>query len=409
MLVPPGVVSLIDWAVLALTGLIAAASLVGALYSVPWTRRARRQAPTRAFNYLWVTRFTLQFTGALYALALDLRLQPPAGAAPGDGGSGGASGALNALAARSPSRLAPEPFNSPQLPGGLVLWSYRSPIIPGGYQVDPMCRLYIGLTFGFLEPAFLLLVLFSCMYTVHKHSEDVGPNPNLFIFALTVGLTLPMCAAQVFAALFSRIITQLRYHEDLMKEFFAASIDVSDVMCPPDDRANPNCAVCVWPAFSTLISAAFGIVYLLSLWAITGAIASAAINKMLSRRIRALQLTVTLCFCIGVALRGVTVRFYPYSIGFVALTVADVIVTCVLLVSVSFILGWVPVGETRAAGRNVALFLQQQGMSDLDGPTELLPLVDYPAGFGLFDRQDSLSLEGGHWPRATEVLVLAVQ
>jgi hypothetical protein len=104
---------------------------------------------------------------------------------------------------------------------------------------------------------------------------------------------------------------------------------------------------------------------------------------------------VTLCFCIGVALRGVTVRFYPYSIGFVALTVADVIVTCVLLVSVSFILGWVPVGETRAAGRNVALFLQQQGMSDLDGPTELLPLVDYPAGFGLFDRQDSLSLEGG--------------
>lgn len=85
-----------------------------------------------------------------------------------------------------------------------VLWSYRSAIIPGGYQVDPMCRLHIGLTFGFLEPAFLLLVLFSLMYTVNKHSEEAGPNPNLFIFALTVGLTLPMCAAQVFAALFSR-------------------------------------------------------------------------------------------------------------------------------------------------------------------------------------------------------------
>jgi hypothetical protein len=85
-----------------------------------------------------------------------------------------------------------------------VLWSYRSALIPGGYQVDAMCRLYIGLTFGFLEPAFLLLVLFACMYTVQRHSEEVGPNPNLFIFALTVGLTLPMCAAQVFAALFSR-------------------------------------------------------------------------------------------------------------------------------------------------------------------------------------------------------------
>jgi len=75
MLVPPAVVSLIDWAVVALSGFIAVASLVGALYSVPWTRRARRQASTRAFNYLWITRFMLQFIGALYALALDLRLQ----------------------------------------------------------------------------------------------------------------------------------------------------------------------------------------------------------------------------------------------------------------------------------------------------------------------------------------------
>lgn len=88
MLVPPGVVSLIDWAVLALTGCIAIASLVGALYSVPWTRRARRQAPTRAFNYLWITRFTLQITGALYALALDLRLQV-GDAHSGGGGRGG--------------------------------------------------------------------------------------------------------------------------------------------------------------------------------------------------------------------------------------------------------------------------------------------------------------------------------
>jgi hypothetical protein len=160
MLVPPAIASLIDWAVLALCGAVASASLAGALYSVPWTRRGRRSAPTRAFNYLWATRFTLQVVGALLALAQALRLQ--------------------------------------------VLWSYRSVVIPGGYHVDPMCRLYIGLTFGVLEPAFLLLVLFSCMYTVHKQREEVGPSPNLFIFALTLGLTLPMCAAQVFAALFSR-------------------------------------------------------------------------------------------------------------------------------------------------------------------------------------------------------------
>ena len=118
-----------------------------------------------------------------------------------------------------------------------------------------MCRLFIGLTFGVLEPAFLLLVLFACFYAARRqHGDDDdydgadgggaggagggdAPRPNLFILALTVGLTLPMCAAQVFAALFSRVITQLRYHEDLMREFFAASVGVPDAMaCPPEER-----------------------------------------------------------------------------------------------------------------------------------------------------------------------------
>jgi hypothetical protein len=83
-------------------------------------------------------------------------------------------------------------------------------------------------------------------------------------------------------------------------------------------------------------------------------------------------------FCLSVALRGVTVRFYPYSLGFVALTVAGVVVTCALLVGVSCILGWVPVGETRAAGRNVC---GPGGGADPDAPTELLPLVEYPASW----------------------------
>lgn len=89
-------------------------------------------------------------------------------------------------------------------------------------------------------------------------------------------------------------------------------------------------------------------------------------------------------------------RFYPYSAGFVALAAADVAVTCALLVAVSSILGWVPVGETRAAGRSLAALLSAQasaqpgggggrggaggdGLFD-GGATELLPLVDHQAG-----------------------------
>lgn len=327
-MIPVEIVSDIDWAVLALTGFIAVASLIGAVYIVPWTRGSRQQATTKEFNYLWITRFLLQLIGACYVLSLDLRLQ--------------------------------------------VLWSYRSVLFPGGVNVDAMCRLYIGLSFGLLEPAFLLLVLFSCMYTVHKHTNDPSSNPNLFIFALTVGLTLPMCAAQVFAALFSRIITQLQYHEELMKEFFGASVDVPE-MCPPDVY-NPNCSVCVFPEFSTLISAAFALMYLVVLWYVLGRIANTAINKMLARRIRVLQICITVFFIASIALRGVTVIFFPFSLGFVALSLANVVVVCCLIVSVSTILVWVPVYDGRAADRRMKL----QGHGHLvDAPTELLPLVGY--------------------------------
>jgi hypothetical protein len=76
-----------------------------------------------------------------------------------------------------------------------------------------------------------------------------------------------------------------------MFKFFAASQPVGAVMCPTDPN-NPNCAVCLFPEFSTLISAAFALLYLLVLWAVLGRIANAAINRMLARRIRFLQVRV---------------------------------------------------------------------------------------------------------------------
>jgi hypothetical protein len=97
-------------------------------------------------------------------------------------------------------------------------------------------RLYIGLSFGLLEPSFLLLVLFACSHSVSKHS-DPGDNPNLFITALTLGLTLPMCAVQVFAALFSRCVA-------------AWLPPLAAVALWPGPGMMRMC-VCVWPMAST--------------------------------------------------------------------------------------------------------------------------------------------------------------
>ncbi len=47
-----------------------------------------------------------------------------------------------------------------------VLWGPHSVLMSGGYQPAMMCRVFTAVTFGFLEPTFLLLALFSCIYSV---------------------------------------------------------------------------------------------------------------------------------------------------------------------------------------------------------------------------------------------------
>eukprot|EP00775_Hariotina_reticulata_P009529 gene9529-9692_t len=126
-----------------------------------------------------------------------------------------------------------------------------------------------------------------------------------------------------------------------MHKFFAASASVSDTMCP-DAPDNPNCAVCLFPEFSTLISATFALLYLL----------------------------------VFITLRGVTVvNIDPYSLDFVALWLANVVVASGLILVVSAILVWVPVYDGRLAGARIGTPLQ--GPVLLDAPTELLPLVGY--------------------------------
>eukprot|EP00878_Enallax_costatus_P017918 GHUV01018840.1.p1 GENE.GHUV01018840.1~~GHUV01018840.1.p1 ORF type:complete len:411 (+),score=69.93 GHUV01018840.1:2014-3246(+) len=173
-----------------------------------------------------------------------------------------------------------------------------------------------------------------------------------------------------------RIMTQLRYNEELMHKFFAASASVTDTMCPTDPE-NPNCAVCLFPEFSTLISAFFALMYLVVLWTVLGRIANAAINKMLARRIRLLQICITLFFCASITLRGVTVvNIDPYSLDFVALWLANVVVGSGLILVVSAILVWVPVYDGRLANQRLGS-LSVASSSLYNAPTELLPLVGY--------------------------------
>jgi hypothetical protein len=203
-MVSAGTVSNLDWGVLGCSSGVFALCIAGAVYSTPWQAPTSNRSAIKDFNYLWITRCCLQGLAALYSASMLLRLQ--------------------------------------------ILWSRQSILFDYGFHTDAMCRLYIGVSFGLLEPAFLLMVLFSCMYSVTPHQPPSDTSsPNLNIFGLAVGLTIPMCAAQVFAALFSKIITQLRYHELLLSQFFKASYPVPEQQCSGETEFTENCATCVFP------------------------------------------------------------------------------------------------------------------------------------------------------------------
>jgi hypothetical protein len=167
-----------EWAIVAVTCVVAAACLAGAVCAVPWARvgaalrswccccwpaaaarKGQQQQPPppppppqrQQFNVLWGARVAMQLLGALYVLSLTVPLQVWwAPASPMRyGGRGGAAGAA-AAAAPAPDKPPPPPPR-PTFP------------IP---SVDTICRVSLGVSYGVLEPAFYLVVLFSCVYTV---------------------------------------------------------------------------------------------------------------------------------------------------------------------------------------------------------------------------------------------------
>jgi hypothetical protein len=211
-------------------------------------------------------------------------------------------------------------------------------------------------------------------------------GPNVLVVSLAAGLTLPVAAAQAVAALFSRVITQLRYGESAMARFFAASVPVSSACTgvvlageqaagwgigvggdgvggggataglpyPPVSPA--DCAACAFPVFSTLVSALFALLY--SLWLARAArrLGREALNARLRRRAAwGLGAALPGLLCLGVALRGVCVLFFPYTLAHDATLLAYVASVCAAVAVASAVVVWQPLREARGAEKAAAM------------------------------------------------------
>jgi hypothetical protein len=212
-------------------------------------------------------------------------------------------------------------------------------------------------------------------------------GPNVLIVSMAAGLTLPVAAAQAVAALFSRVITQLRYAESAMARFFAASVPVSAACAgvalgrdaPPANLgaggggevaaaaaaaeaasggiapgvvSPADCAACAFPVFSTLVSALFALLYCLWLMSAARRLARDALNARLARR-AALGLggLLPLLLCLGVTLRGVSVFFFPYTLAHDAALLAYALCVCAAVTCASAVAAWLPLREAVRAER----------------------------------------------------------
>ncbi|PNH00585.1 hypothetical protein TSOC_013587, partial [Tetrabaena socialis] len=234
------VVDGIDWGIVSVAGCLLLVSVVGACFAFRYSASGRRPV-AREFNHLWRARTCTEVLAGAYALSHLLRLQ--------------------------------------------VLWGPASVFKGGGYHPTTFCRVYIAATYGIFEPAFLLLSLFACLYSVQ--GRDSARNPNLSIVLFSAAFSLPSAAAQLVAALFTRIF-DMDYSNSRMQRLLFATYD-SRLPEHCDGAAPGNCAFCVFPLLSTFISAAFCGVYLLAFWVVTQRIVASVINKALARRVRMLQ------------------------------------------------------------------------------------------------------------------------
>ncbi|KAG2482670.1 hypothetical protein HYH03_018407 [Edaphochlamys debaryana] len=208
------------------------------------------------------------------------------------------------------------------------------------------------------------------MYSVKGRDSAKHPNFNIVLFA--AGFSLPTCAAQIVAALFTRIF-ELDYTDKVLQLMFATDMSLGE-HCDPDTEMMANCAFCVFPLLSTFISVAFSGIYLAAAFAVTQRMAAAVINKLLVRRIRLMQLLVMSSMAVSLACRGCTVLFEPFELGFELLRVAHLFCLVGSVVTLCWFLVLKPVYDTHIADRALKEFARK-GNSLPD------PLLANPLGY----------------------------
>ncbi|KAH7543775.1 hypothetical protein ACOSP7_031475 [Xanthoceras sorbifolium] len=166
-------------------------------------------------------------------------------------------------------------------------------------QQANLCKVHVVLSLGFLEPGFLVILLFLLNVSIKKKTPR-----GSWAFAFLLATCLPVFLLQFLFVFFRR----LDFH---LPESFFESSKVSG--------ADGETVLCSYPLLSTILFGAFVIIYcfyfMFSCWTVL----SLVINKMLRSRIYCLTVTVLSTISLQVLFQGLSALWPPEKQAFGAL------------------------------------------------------------------------------------------
>jgi hypothetical protein len=175
-----------------------------------------------------------------------------------------------------------------------------------------MCRTYIVLSMGFLEPCYFL----SALFLVQGSLRDAPFTPRRSWNGRVIGLIILCCLPVFIAQLFFVVITpsfEFRQGHKVDYEGFSGSLPsyftrAFQELQEPEDRVH---AVCTYPLFSTLALGLFGFFYNIYFLYLGWRLFSMVINRRLQLRVYGLVMAVVLLLPVHVLFLGLTVLSDP--------------------------------------------------------------------------------------------------
>eukprot|EP00897_Mesotaenium_endlicherianum_P001344 jgi/Mesen1/1237/ME000129S00330 len=166
-----------------------------------------------------------------------------------------------------------------------------------------MCRLYTLLSFGLFEPCFFLTALLLIRGSLRKLPFTRRRHWNRRVLLLVFAYALPVFLAHFFIVFITPGFTTSEGYNGRLPKYFTRAFEPAGV--------RGRNAICTYPFLSTVVLAAFSVVYLLYFFVVCWRMVDVVLNASLRRRIKGILAAVVVMLPAHVLFVAFTVFSLP--------------------------------------------------------------------------------------------------